>query len=182
MRTRTRTRTSITALIAAATLALAGCGSDEAPSGTPAPGTAGASSIPAAAPPPVALLDAQAVLDKLTAADIGITKGAVQDEDSDPNNLLGRPNGYTSRASSDLPGGVKDGDKHGIDRGLVIEVFPTKADADRRSTFIQDSLKSMPILGTEYHYRAGGGAVLVRVTGKVKPSAAKKIEQAVADL
>ncbi|MGC4797175.1 hypothetical protein ACLQ3H_24100 [Micromonospora saelicesensis] len=55
-----------------------------------------------------------------------------------------------------MPGGDIDGEKYGIDRGLVIEVFPTAADADRRSKFIQDTLKSMAILGTEYHYVAGG--------------------------
>ncbi|WP_255541043.1 hypothetical protein [Micromonospora sp. 4G55] len=40
----------------------------------------------------------------------------------------------------------------------------------------------MQILGTEYHYRAAQGRVLVRVSGKVKPSQAKKIEMAVAGL
>ncbi|RAO46715.1 hypothetical protein ONO86_03251 [Micromonospora noduli] len=70
---------------------------------------------------------------------------------------LGRTHfGYLSRASADTPGGDIDGEKYGIDRGLVIEVFPTAADADRRSKFIQDTLKSMAILGTEYHYVAGG--------------------------
>lgn len=81
-----------------------------------------------------------------------------------------------------MPGGERTTEKYGIDRGLVIEVFPTAADIDRRSKFIQDTLKGMPILGTEYQYRAGGGTVLVRVSGKVKPSQAKKIEDAVADL
>ncbi|MFY1681658.1 hypothetical protein ACN265_09040 [Micromonospora sp. WMMD730] len=122
------------------------------------------------------------ILDKLTEASIGLTGGAVQNEDTDPNDLLGRPNGYTSRASADLPGGNRDGERFDIDRGLVIEVFPTKDDADRRSQFIQESLKSMPILGTEYHYRTDEGRVLVRVSGKVKPSASTKIEQAVNDL
>ncbi|PMR62150.1 hypothetical protein C1A38_05295 [Verrucosispora sp. ts21] len=127
-------------------------------------------------------LDAQAVLTRLTAAKVGLTGGAVQTEDTDPNDLLGRPNGYLSRASADMPGGDPEGDKYTIDRGMVIEVFPTAADADRRAQFIQDALKNMPILGTEYHYRAGGGTVLVRVSGKVKPSVAKKAEAAVAAL
>lgn len=48
----------------------------------------------------------------------------------------------------------------------MIEVFPDVAAADTRSKFIQDSLKSLPILGMEYHYRAGGGIVLVRVSGR----------------
>ncbi|MFI7577801.1 hypothetical protein [Micromonospora sp. NPDC049497] len=122
------------------------------------------------------------MLAKLTVAKVGLTRGAVQDEDTDPNNLLGRPNGYTSRASADLPGGDTTSDKYGIDRGLVIEVFPSAADADRRSTYIQGLLKNAPVLGTEYHYRTGDGTVLVRVTGRVKPTAAKKIEQAVTQL
>ncbi len=177
-----RTRTGILAVVAAAVLGVTGCG-DSKPSAPSAPAPVETSLSPAEMPPtPAVPLDAKSMLDKLTDADLGLTKGKVQDEDTDPNNLLGRPNGYTSRASADLPGGAKDGDKYSIDRGLVIEVFATKEDADRRSKFIQDSLKSMPILGTEYHYRADGDRVLVRVTGKVKPSAAKKIEQAVARL
>jgi hypothetical protein len=62
-------------------------------------------------------LDAKAVLDRLRAANLGLTEPAVQDEDTDPNDLLGRPNGYTSRASASLPGGSKDSDKYTIDRG-----------------------------------------------------------------
>ncbi|TDB97335.1 hypothetical protein E1091_08545 [Micromonospora fluostatini] len=106
----------------------------------------------------------------------------MQNEDTDPNNLLGRPNGYLSRASAELPGGNGEADRYTVDRGLAIEVFTTAAEADRRSEYIQGLQEAAPILGTEYHYRADQGRVLVRVTGKVKPSAAKKIEQAVADL
>ncbi|MFE2617100.1 hypothetical protein ACFXA2_26245 [Micromonospora chalcea] len=122
------------------------------------------------------------MLAKLKIADLGLASAAIQTEDTDPNDLLGRPNGYTERASADLPGGDKDGDKYTVDRGLVVEVWPTGADADRRSEYIQTALKGAPILGTEYHYRAGGGAVLVRVTGKVKPSLAKRVEAALADM
>ncbi|MEU2616076.1 hypothetical protein ABZ570_31565 [Micromonospora sp. NPDC007271] len=176
-----RTRISILA-VAAALLGVTACG-DSKPSAPSAPVPAETSLSQAQTPPaPAVPFDAKTMLEKLTDADVGLAKGTVQDEDTDPNNLLGRPNGYTSRASADLPGGAKDGDKYSIERGLVIEVFATKDDADRRSTFIQDSLRSMPILGTEYHYRADGGRVLVRVTGKVKPSASKKIEQVVASL
>lgn len=174
-----RIRHAIVALTAAA-LTLTGCGGD---TDTPTPSTAVSSSAaPVPKPPAPTALDAKTVLAKLTAAKVGLTNGAVQDENTDPNNLLGRPGGYLSRASADMPGGDKAMKKYGIDRGLVIEVFPGKADADARSKFIQDSLKSVQILGTEYHYRADEGRVLVRVTGRVKPSAAKKVEQAVAGM
>ncbi|MGW5670985.1 hypothetical protein ACWEVO_24065, partial [Micromonospora sp. NPDC003776] len=148
----------------------------------PAP-AASTTSAPALKPPaPAAPLDAKIMLAKLTAAKLGLTHGSVQDEDTDPNNLLGRPNGYTSRACADMPGGDPDGEKYDISRGLVIEVWPTAGDADGRSKYIQDTLKNMRILGTEYHYRADQGRVLVRVSGKVKPSLAKKVEAALAGL
>ena len=165
---------------ATATIALAftaGCGTSD-PAPAPAP-PAGSSPAAAPASKPV---DAKTVLAKLKAADLGMTGAATQTEDNDPNDLLGRPNGYTQRASADLPGGDKAGEKFTVDRGLVIEVWPTAADADRRAEYIQTALKGAPILGTEYHYRAGGGAVLVRVSGKVKPSLAKKVEAALAGM
>ncbi|MET8310688.1 hypothetical protein [Micromonospora sp. NPDC005173] len=167
--------------LTAVTLMLAGCGNNSANSpqaAGPAAATSAAEKALAPAPP----MDSKAVLAKLTAAKLGATHGAVQDEDNDPNDLLGRPNGYTSRASADLPGGDTEAGKYGIDRSLVIEVWPTADDADRRSKFIQDTLKNMQILGTEYHYRADQGRVLVRVSGKVKPSLAKKVEAAAAGL
>ncbi|MEU7842672.1 hypothetical protein AB0B39_17110 [Micromonospora sp. NPDC049114] len=168
-----------TVVLVAALALTAGCGAttpDTASNPPQAiPTTPAATPAPAAATP----LTAEQVLANLTAAKLGLTKGAVQDEDTDPNDLLGRPNGYLSRASADLPGGDPEAEKFGIDRGLVVEVFAAAADVDRRSEYIQTALKSAPILGTEYHYRADNGRVLVRVSGKVKPTAAKKIEAAV---
>jgi hypothetical protein len=98
---------------------------------------------------------------------------------TDPNNLLGRPGGYLSRAF-DVPGGDKDSKPYGIDRGGVVEVFADAGAAQTRSKYIQDTLKSMQMLGTEYHCL--NGPVLVRITGKVKPSVAKPFEAAVAGL
>jgi hypothetical protein len=125
-------------------------------------------------------MTAKAVLDKLTAAALPISNSAVQDENTDPNNLLGRPNGYTSRASFDLSGGDPESKPYGIDRGGVIEVFADAAAAKTRADYIAGLQKQSPILGTEYHYL--NGPVLVRITGKVKPSDAAKYEAAVAAL
>ncbi|WP_328534794.1 hypothetical protein OG836_13570 [Micromonospora zamorensis] len=172
-----------TAAMTAAVLLTVGCGTgtpDKSTGSTQASSTT--QSAPAPPPAPAEPLTAKQVLDKLTAAELGLTSGAVQDEDTDPNDLLGRPNGYTSRASADLPGADKQADKYGVDRGLVVEVFTAAEDVERRAKYIQDSLRSMPILGTEYHYRADHGRVLVRVSGKLKPTQAKKIEAAVLGL
>ena len=113
---------------------------------------------------------------------MGLTNGVAQTEENDPNNLLGRPNGYLSRASADLPGGDKAGEKYSVDRGLVVEVFDSADSAQRRSDYIEGLQAGNPILGTEWHYRTGDGTGLVRVSGNVKPSLAKKIEAAVAGL
>lgn len=174
-------RIRLAAPILAVTLALAGC-TNGAPTKASGPtaniveGTAAAT--PAKIDRPA--LDAKAVLDKLTAAKLGLTNQNVQDEDTDPNKLLGRPNGYTSRASADLPGGDKDGTKYDVSRGLAVEVYPDAAGAEARSKYIQGLLKNAPILGVEYHYLSG--SVLVRVAGDVKPSQAKEIGAVVAGL
>jgi hypothetical protein len=165
--------------IAAATLALvAACSNSPEPTGAPpapaAPGTTAVAEASSAAP--AEPVDAAAVIEQLKAADLGLTKSAVQNEDTDPNNLLGRPNGYTSRASADLPGGDTTADPYTVDRGLVAEGFPDADSVKRRSDYIQALQKDTPLLGTEWHYTTGN--VLIRVSGKVKPSLAKKIEAA----
>ncbi|WP_203794469.1 hypothetical protein [Actinoplanes derwentensis] len=127
-------------------------------------------------------MDAGAVVKRLKDADIGITAVAVQDENTDPNNLIGRPSGYVSRASADLPGGSEQGDKYTVARGLVVEVFATAGQAKTRSDYINAVQQGAAVLGTEWHYFTGGGTALVRVSGTLKPSQAKKVEAAVAAL
>jgi hypothetical protein len=157
-------------------LALAACSSTANNSTQPAT----AAAKPVVATPAPAPLDAKAVLDKLTAAGLPMSNGAVQDENTDPNNLIGRPNGYTSRASFDVPGGDPDAEKYDTSRGGVIEVFGDAAAAKIRADYIANLQKASPILGTEYHYLRG--SVLVRISGKVKPSVAAGFQTTVAAL
>ena len=157
----------------------AGAFRTEAPKGVS--GQAGSRDIPKATPTPTPMLwTAEKVLGKLSAAGLPMSHGAVQDENSDPNNLLGRPNGYLGRASFDVEGGDPDAGQFGIDRGGVVEIFPSAAAALNRSSYIQETLKTVGIFGTEYHYLAG--PVLVRITGKVKPSVAVKFETVVKEM
>jgi hypothetical protein len=156
-------------------LALAACSGTPTASGQPDTHVTAAATTPASKP-----MDATAVLAKLTAAKLPISNGAVQDENTDPNNLLGRPNGYTSRASFDVTGGDRQGNKATVDRGGVIEVFADATAAKTRADYIAALQKASPILGTEYHYLHG--PVLVRVSGKVKPSVAAGFQAAVAGL
>ncbi|GAA2532639.1 hypothetical protein [Pilimelia columellifera] len=165
-------------ITAAAMLALTGCGGDAEPANTaqPAPTTTTTTTAPT---PNTTPATAKRVVDQIDAAGVPLIAGATQDENTDPNDKLGRPGGYTSRASADLPGGNRTAEKHTIDRGLVVEVFATETDADTRAESIQDALKDTPALGEEWHYRPKDRRVLVRVSGKVKPSMAKQVETVV---
>lgn len=97
------------------------------------------------------------------------TKIVVINEDNDPNDLIGRPNGYTGSAVI-YDKGVSCASL-GTDCGATIEIWPSQTDAQKRSEYIQGMLKEVPAFGTEYH--AVNGNALLRVTGKVKPSVAK---------
>lgn len=163
-------------LLVLAALVLSACSAvpDTNASGSAAlPSQVAPSSVPAST---TTVLDARAVLTALTAENLGITNGAVQDENTDPNNLIGRPGQYLSRASFDLPGGDPTGDKYGIDRGGVIECFAMPADAAARYKYIDGITRSNAMLA-EYHYL--NGTVIVRLAKGVKPSAAAKFETAV---
>jgi hypothetical protein len=105
----------------------------------------------------------------------------VYTEDDDPNDLLGRPNGYTSKiafsdsrvSKDDTVGEAKDA----IERGGSIEVYPDDAGAKARATYIQEMLKATGF-GTEYDYVKG--PILVRVTGNLTPTKAKDYQAALA--
>jgi hypothetical protein len=103
----------------------------------------------------------------------------VYTEDDDPNKLLGRPNGYTSKiafadsriSQADIEGAEEDA----IERGGSIEVFPDAELAKGRAEYIQGALKNSG-LGAEYDYLRG--PVLMRVTGNLSPSKARDYESA----
>jgi hypothetical protein len=100
--------------------------------------------------------------------------------ENDENHMLGRPGQYTARVAFELPGGDPDAKVGAIERGGGFEIWPDAASARRRHEFITGMLQATPLLGTEYDYLAG--AVLVRVTGKVPPATAKKVEDAMQEL
>ena len=66
------------------------------------------------------------------------------------------------------------------DRGGVIELWPTQADAQTRADYIQSVLKDNAILGAEYDYVYR--SALVRITGNVLPSVAMQFETALASM
>lgn len=141
-------------------------GTPEEPAGAQAPARAMASATDTV----------NTVLKRLTDAGLPLSNIAVTNENTDPNDLLGRPNGYIARASFELPDGDMDAEQYDMDRGGAIEVWPDDASAHRRSTYLLELDKAAPILGNEYNYVRG--PVLLRITGKVKPSVAAQFEAA----
>jgi hypothetical protein len=137
---------------------------------------------PAASPAPGPQTAAQ-VVDGLKAAGLPITKVTVYTAETDPNDLLGRPNGYTSKAAfSD--GRLKGDDVRGVEEGSVtlgggVEVFATEAEARKRMQYIQSVLEAMEMLGTEYDYVEG--PVLLRLSQLLTPEQAKQYARALAE-
>lgn len=166
------------ALIAAAALALlAGCASadeltPESPAASEAPAPTAADPEPAREaetpepePEPPVEADAATLAAALVEAVDSASGFTEYTEDSDPNDLIGRPGQYISAASISDDGA--DGDS-GVDAGAVIEVFASEADAQARSEYILAILKDSPMLGVEWHHL--DGVALLRVSGALKPS------------
>lgn len=109
--------------------------------------------------------------------------GVVFTAETDPNNLLGRPNGYTSKASfTDSrvnSEDVIDTREGAVDPGGSVEVFADEQAAQNRLKFIQAMTAGVPAF-TEYGYVSG--SVLVRVSKSLTPEQAAEYERALADL
>jgi hypothetical protein len=101
-------------------------------------------------------------------------------ENNDANNMIGRSNGYVaatvivdSRVGA-RAGGLDEGcsmDKPGIVCGAGVEQWPDAAATQTRATYLKTIMTSMPMLGTEYQTVKGN--LLLRVSGKLKPSEAQ---------
>jgi serine/threonine protein kinase, bacterial len=97
-------------------------------------------------------------------------------EANDDNHLLGRPNGYVAAVVLVDPRseGLCDMAKPGADCGATVEQWPDQVAAQRRADYIQQMLAAQPMLGTEW--TVVKGPLLLRVTGKLKPSDEKAYE------
>lgn len=93
---------------------------------------------------------------------------------TDPNNLLGRPNGYIAKSawidtrvnSTE----AQDTSAGAVDLGGSIEQFTKSSDAKARASYVQGVEKALPVLGVEYDYVVGN--YLVRVSQILTPDQA----------
>lgn len=104
--------------------------------------------------------------------------------EDDPNKLLGRPNGYTSKTAftdTRIPveGEVEITKENDTMRGGGVEVFADEAAAIARKEYIQSFGKATPML-TEYDYVVGG--VLLRVSKQLTPDQAEEYETALGEV
>lgn len=175
---------TLPAVAVVAALTLAGCSSTAS---SPAPaavsGPAPASGSPSPAAPPKAALDAVQALAELTKTVPTAKQNIVITETNDRNHLLGRPGQYTSKVtftdSRVKPEDVERLDQDDVERGGIIEVFTTPAEAKARGDYIQSVVKSMPAF-LEYDYPHG--VYLVRVSKYLTPSQAAEYDKAGATL
>ena len=160
-------------------LLLAGCSSAPASNAASAPATADAPGQLAVAAP-AAPLDAAGELAKLKAAGLPIGATGVVTAADDPNHLLGRPNGYTSKVYwTDTrvdKTKIYAASAGGTDPGGAIESYADAAGAQARKDYIGAIAKASPALANEYDYLAGTS--LIRVSGLLTPDQAKQYEAA----
>lgn len=163
-------RSHVVALVLSGSLLAAGCGSTGGETAAP-PRSAPGSTSPAIA---AKHLTANQVAKALKARGQSVKSIVVYNENNDPNKKLGRPGQYTSKVNFTDPrakNGQPSGGKDVVDGGSV-EVFDNASDAMARGAYIQTVTRGMQILGSEYDFIAGG--VLLRLSGNLTPSAARK--------
>jgi endonuclease YncB( thermonuclease family) len=132
------------------------------------------------APPPTA----EQVTRQLTEQVRTATLVTVFNAESDPNKLLGRPNGYLSKTvfadsrvqSRSLIGGAVEG----MEQGGSVEVFADEEGATARRNYLQDIGKRLPLLGGEYDFQ--NGPILVRVSRQLTPEQAAEYETALTNI
>lgn len=158
---------------AALAVLVAGCSASSGPasSTTPPP--------PASASAPAVSAVAKVITGKLRAAGLDVTNVTVYTETSDPNHLMGRQGGYTSKTAWVDPGAVKagagspSGDPGGTEYGGGIEVFPTVATAKAR---LEELKGFTPPLGDGYDYLTG--TAILRLSNYLTPAQARRYDAA----
>jgi Na+-transporting methylmalonyl-CoA/oxaloacetate decarboxylase gamma subunit len=125
---------------------------------------------------------ASEVLQELKDNEIPIGESIVYTAKNDPNDLLGRPNHYTSKVNfTDTrlkPDPIAD-DKFDVQNGGSIEVFENKNDAIRRKEYVDSIGKGFSPI-SEYTYR--DGTVLLRLSHRLLPKQAAEYENALKDI
>jgi hypothetical protein len=157
-------------------LALVGCGtsaSSKPPASHGADQTSSTSSAPS--------LTAAEVVAELRAHGLPVKGIVVYNATTDPNHLLGRPSGYTSKAawldSRIKPSQASDSSAGSVDLGGSVEVYPTPAGAEARGKYIA-TIAAHVGFASEYDYVHGGE--LLRLSTVLTPAQAQQYAAVIA--
>ena len=151
-----------TSLIAAAVLALTGCGGSTSPASTPSTNTSTTVATAAAPTNPVAGA-ATASANRIRALVPSVVKVVTITEKNDPNPIFGRPGAYVSAAVI-YEQAVKC-TTLAVACGAKVEVYTSAADAAARARYLLGMKRDGLIVGGEYDYVRG--ASVLRVFGGV---------------
>lgn len=123
--------------------------------------------------------DAKAIIEALKEAGLPIGEIEAYTAETDPNELLGRPGQYVSKANF-VDTRIKEevGENVEVENGGSVEVFANEEDAKRRFDYVSEIAKSG--LFSEYDYLHG--TVLLRLSHKLTPDQAKEYEQKLAEI
>lgn len=125
---------------------------------------------------PVALT-AEQVTSELEKAGLPLTNVSIVTAANDDNQLLGRPNQYTSKVFFFDKRHAKTADSN--DGENTVEVFANSDDAKRRRDYVDEIAKSMPMVT---QYQVLQGRTLVRLDKALTPAEAEEYKAALAKL
>jgi hypothetical protein len=132
---------------------------------------------------PVAELDAAGVVKKLAEYNLPATLTVTFTTESDPDKLLGRPGGYSSKAAfsdSRISVGETAANDGSIGVGGGVEVFADADAAKERAEWIQPVVEEKPRMLGEYTYVKG--PVVLRVSNALIPMDAEAYEAALSKI
>lgn len=118
---------------------------------------------------------AEDIIKAFSDAGIPVTDVAVYNEKTDPNEKLGKPNQYTSKANFNderIKKETEDNTEKTPDGGTV-EVFGNKKDADTRREYLENIYESMPFMSEHIFQK---DAILVRVNMSLTAEQAQEYE------
>ena len=122
-----------------------------------------------------AQLNASDVLNAFIEASLPIGETEIYTEETDPNELLGRPDSYTSKVNfADTR--LEQGENL---TGGSIEVFAVQKDAETRKDYIESIFEAMPFM-SEYIYIKG--TMLLRLSYSLTPEQAQEYNKIFANL
>ena len=120
---------------------------------------------------PITNLRAEDIVQAFKAAGLPISGDIVYSEESDPNNLLGRPNQYTGKASwNDTRIERVSPD----DRENTVEVFASTEDLENRRRYVEAIGRSASVFAQYYYVHKNA---FLRLSHKITPQQAAEYER-----